>query len=404
MKKIVKPFYNPISLPVNQIKMIFAFTKLLSWKKLFSWGIQSPKLFTTAAGSTGIGCFGYPSHPVFELTNNCNLTCDGCHANGGEDIYKEMTTIQAKKFITELAEIKEFRTLIFTGGEPFLRNDLYELIDYSKKIGFYPIIASNGTLMPEETIKTIKKLGVTGVAISIDSIDPLKHDKSRGMNGCFDEVIRTIDRLKNNGLYVQTNITMSRNNLNELEELIKFGDKLDSHVILLYQFITTGRGKDKDDISLNSDEFMDLIKKTVDLQKDIKPVIAPIGLPEYWAYLFSQKNSINKSEKKFFSGCIAGKGMFYIKPNGDVWPCAFLPISAGNVLHEKPVDIWEKSEVFNNLRDRSKLKGICNNCEFAEVCGGCRARAYALTGDYLGEDSLCPIIKKNNLVFIRTSE
>jgi AdoMet-dependent heme synthase len=395
MKKLVKPFYNPISLPINQIRMIFSFTKLTSWKKLSSWAIQSPKLFTTAAGSTGISCFGYPSHPVFEITNNCNLTCNGCHANGGEDIYKEMDTNQAKQFIRELAEIKEFKTLIFTGGEPFLRTDLYELIDYSKKIGFYPIIASNATLMPDETIKSIKKLGVTGVAVSIDSINPEKHDKLRGLNGCYEEVMNTIERLKKNGLYVQTNLTISKNNVDELEELIMHSDRVNSHVILLYQFITTGRGKDKDDVSLNSQEFLELIKKTVVLQKSIKPVIAPIGLPEYWAYLFSQKKNISKRERKFFPGCIAGKGMFYIKPNGDVWPCAFLPVVAGNVFKEKPIDIWEKSEVYINLRNRNNLKGICKNCEYIDICGGCRARAYAISGDYLGEDPICPIYKKN---------
>jgi len=127
------------------------------------------------------------------------------------------------------------------------------------------------------------------------------------------------------------------------------------------------------------------------MQKNLKPVIAPIGLPEYWAYIFSKKGKYANSMKKYFPGCIAGKGMFYIKPNGDVWPCAFLPIKAGNVLEEDPYDIWTKSEVFLSLRDRSNLKGKCGDCNYKDVCGGCRARAYAFSNDFLSEDPLCPL-------------
>jgi radical SAM protein with 4Fe4S-binding SPASM domain len=392
MKRSVRPFYIPFSLPINQVKMIFSFAELTSWKKLYWWAIQSPKLFTTAAGAKGIGCFGYPSHPVFEITNNCNLKCSGCHANGGENLFEEMNTDEAKKVINGLAEIDDFRTIVFTGGEPFLRKDFFELIRYAKSLGFYPIIASNGTLLSKEIVSELKRLGVTGVAISIDSVKPEKHDLLRGMSGCFDKVMKGIDILKSEGLYIQANITISKTNYMELEELLKLSNNIPAQVVLLYQFIPTGRGSNSKEITLNKDELFNVIKKTYSLQKNLKPVINPIGLPEYWAYIFAKNRNIKlKSIKKFFPGCVAGKGMFYIKPNGDVWPCAFLPVKAGNILSEKPIDVWEKSKVFLSLRDRKNITGKCGECKYIDVCGGCRARAYAFSGDYLGEDPLCPL-------------
>lgn len=393
MKRIVKPFYSPLTLPLNQVKMIFSFAKLTSWRKLYWWALQSPKLFTTAAGARGISCFGYPSHPVFEITNNCNLKCEGCHANGGEKLFDEMSTAEAKKVIRGLAEISDFRMIVFTGGEPFLRKDIFDLIRYAKAVGFYPTVASNGTLLSKEIAKELKSSKVAGVALSIDSVDPKKHDLMRGMDGSFSKVLEGMKILKEEGLYIQANITLSKANFFEIEELLKLSNDFHTHVVLLYQFIPTGRGKDLEEVSLNKDELYNVIEKTYSSQKDLKPVIAPIGLPEYWAYVFSKNGNNSKSMKKYFPGCIAGKGMFYIKPNGDVWPCAFLPVKAGNVLNERPIDIWKKSDVFLALRNRDNITGKCGNCKYIDVCGGCRARAYAFSGDYLSEDPLCPLKK-----------
>lgn len=396
MKRAVKPFYIPLSLPINQMRMIFTFAELTSWRKLYWWAMQSPKLFTTAAGAKGIGCFGYPSHPVFEITTNCNLKCSGCHANGGEKTNDEMTTKDAERVIDRLAEVNDFKMIVFTGGEPFLRKDLFHLIRYARNVGFYPTVASNGTLLSREVVRELKLSGVSGVALSIDSVDPKKHDLMRGVDGSFCKVLEGFKILKEEGLYIQANITISKANFLEVEELLKLSNNLNTHVVLLYQFIPTGRGKDLCEVMLNKDELYSVIEKTYSLQKYLKPIVTPIGLPEYWAYVFSKNGNYGKSARRYFPGCIAGKGMFYIKPNGDVWPCAFLPVKAGNVLEDSPYDIWTKSKVFLSLRDRTNLKGKCGECKYIDVCGGCRARAYAFSGDYLSEDPLC--LLKDNII------
>jgi radical SAM protein with 4Fe4S-binding SPASM domain len=190
-------------------------------------------------------------------------------------------------------------------------------------------------------------------------------------------------------MYIQINITASKMNKGELLDIIQFADDLRAHVILLYQFIPSGRGAENALYELSSDEFRQEIIEAASVQKDIHPVIAPVGLPEYWALLNTKNNKGRKSD--VLRGCICGNGMFYIKPNGDVWPCAFVPISGGNLRTATPREIWEASELFKTLRDRSNLKGICKECSQRDMCGGCRARALAHSGDLFAEDPRCAL-------------
>jgi radical SAM protein with 4Fe4S-binding SPASM domain len=164
---------------------------------------------------------------------------------------------------------------------------------------------------------------------------------------------------------------------------------LRAHVILLYQFIPSGRGEESADLELTSEEFREEILTAGRLQRDLHPVIAPVGLPQYWALHNVMRNGGRASD--VLRGCICGNGMFYIKPNGDVWPCAFVPISGGNLRQTSPAQIWNDSDLFKSLRDRESLKGICHDCSQRELCGGCRARAYALKGDLFAEDPKCPL-------------
>lgn len=346
-------------------------------------------LLNISAGAVGIGCFGYPIHPVFEVTSNCNLKCIHCHARGGELRADELGTRDAKKVIENLAEVSEFRTLVFTGGEPLVRRDIYELIRYASDIGFYTVIATNATLITGEVARTLKELRVGGIAASIDFIDPAMHDDYRGARGAFEAALRGIFNALNEGLYIQVNITISKRNVNQLKELIMLADKIGSHVILLYQLIPYGRGQELLDEVLDSKSFVRLIEELYNIQGRINPVTVPVGLPEYFAYLTRSINLNPEVASHVFKGCVAGRGIFYIKPNGDVWPCPFLPISAGNLKEKPAIEIW-KGTLFNMFRDRRRLKDKCGRCIYREVCGGCRARAFAYSGDPLQSDPCCP--------------
>jgi radical SAM protein with 4Fe4S-binding SPASM domain len=395
--RTVRPFYDPPSLLVKQLRSALLIRRLTGWTKLPWWTTQAGKIFRIAAGCQGVGCFGYPVHPVWEVTSQCNLTCEHCHARGGESDGKdELTTEEGKsRVIDPLAQVSDFKSLIFSGGEPLVREDLFELVAHAKMRGFYPIIATNATLITSTAAEKLKKAGTLGIAASIDSTKDEVHDSFRKKPGALKLAKEGIANAAAEGMYIQINITASKVNLGELEDIIRFADDLRAHVILLYQFIPSGRGLENMQFELTAEEFRNEIIQAGKLQKDIHPVIAPVGLPEYWALLNVSRNGAKKSD--ILRGCICGNGMFYIKPNGDVWPCAFVPISGGNLRKSTPAEIWHDSELFMKLRVRDNLKGICHDCAQREICGGCRARSLARSGDLFAEDPSCPLTESERM-------
>jgi radical SAM protein with 4Fe4S-binding SPASM domain len=392
--RTVKPFYNPPSLLVKQVRSALLIRRITGWTKLPWWATQADKIFQIAAGCQGIGCFGYPVHPVWEVTSRCNLSCEHCHARAGEEeTANELTTEDGKRLVIDrLAEVPDFRSLVFSGGEPLVREDLFELVAHSKRRGFSPIIATNATLITPDVARRLKRSGALGIAASIDSMRDSVHDAFRSRVGALRLAKDGIANASAEGMYVQINITASKINKSEIPDIIGFADELRAHVILLYQFIPSGRGAENQALELTAEEFREEIQRAGAMQRDIHPVIAPVGLPEYWALLNMSNNGGETSD--VLRGCICGNGMFYVKPDGDVWPCAFVPISGGNLRTSTPSDIWHNSEVFARLRDRGNLKGICHACSQRSVCGGCRARAYAHTGDLFAEDPKCPLTEK----------
>lgn len=388
----VLPFYVPPTLMLKQATSLMIFKYATKWGGLSRWLSDIPKLLQIAAGAIGIGCFGYPIHPVYEVTANCNLRCLHCHARGGELSKDELDTRKAKRVIENIASVREFRTLVFTGGEPLVRRDIYELMKHASDIGFYTVLATNATLITQKVAKRLKENKVSGIAASIDFVEPAKHDEYRGLSGAFEAALRGISNAQREGLYIQVNITISKRNFTQLEGLTKLADKIGAQVVLLYQLIPSGRGENLFDETLTSESFNTLIKELYHTQGKINPVIIPVGLPEYFAYLTKSLNLNTKIASNVFKGCIAGRGMFYIKPNGDVWPCPFLPLSAGNLLERSAKELW-RSPLFNLFRNRENLKGTCKTCLYREVCGGCRARAYAYVREPLASDPCCPLYR-----------
>ncbi len=390
-EKAVRPFYDPPSLLVKQLRSALLIRRLTGWTKLPWWTTQANKIFQIAAGCQGVGCFGYPVHPVWEVTAKCNLECDHCHARAGKvDCSDELTTEEGKmRVIDPLSQVSDFKSLIFSGGEPLVREDVFELIAHAKKRGFYPIIATNATLITATVADQLKRAGTLGIAASIDSTKDEIHDSFRKKAGALKLAKEGIANAAAEGMYIQINITASKINKDELPDIISFADDLRAHVILLYQFIPTGRGQESSELELSVEEFREEILLAGRMQKDIHPVIAPVGLPEYWA-LHNVRRNLG-SRNSVLRGCICGNGMFYVKPNGDVWPCAFVPLSGGNLRERTPEQIWSDSELFRNLRNRDNLKGICHDCSQREMCGGCRARAFGKTGDLFAEDHMCSL-------------
>lgn len=391
----LKRIFWPPTLILKQLTSVVYFNDLIGWNSFPKWFIRhSFGSLPVAAGSIGMGCIGFPAHPAWEVTAACNLRCIHCHAASNIPAKDELTTDEAKRFIDDLAEVDEFRMLVYTGGEPLVRPDLLELLYHSKKAGLANVIATNGTLITEEVAFKLKEAGVVGAAVSLDSSQSVIHNYIRRNDKAFDLAMRGIRAIKKAGILLQINVTAMEYNRSSLDELIELADREGSGIMLMYQLVPVGRGSAIKEATLDVNENESLLTSLALKQKGVSTIIEPVAGPQYWPYLMEQRGRTNgiwlKLAKQVFHGCAAGRGFVYIKANGDVWPCPFVEINAGNVK-ERPFDkIWREGEIFVNLRNREEtLKGNCGECKYRTICGGCRGRALAYHGDYLAEDPSC---------------
>jgi radical SAM protein with 4Fe4S-binding SPASM domain len=236
-------------------------------------------------------------------------------------------------------------------------------------------------------------------AISIDAANPDIHDMVRNKPGAFALALRAIEATKKAGILLQINTTAMEYNMPHLPELIDFADNCGAGIMLMYQLVAVGRGEKIEKATLKKTANKYLSELIALKQKTAQTMIEPVAGPQYWPYIL-EKNGIRdglmlKLAGLVFHGCAAGRGFVYVKANGDVWPCPFVEISAGNVKKMDFNKIYYESSVFRNLRKREEnLKGICGDCNYKTVCGGCRGRALAYSGDYLAEDPRCFIREK----------
>ena len=395
MSKKVKAFYNPPSLLFRQLGSSLLMGYLNNWRKFPGWALKHGfKSMPVANGARGMGCIGYPGHPAWEVTGACNLKCIHCHAVSDQAGKDELSTDEAKKLIDGMASINEFRTLIYTGGEPLVRPDIFELLRHSQKAGLANIIATNGTLIDEEMAFKLKDHGVVCNAISMDAANPDVHDMVRNKPGCFDLTLRAIEATKKAGILLQINTTAMEYNIPHLPELIDFADASGAGIMLMYQLVAVGRGEKIEKATLKKSANRYLSELIAEKQRNAETIIEPVAGPQYWPYLL-EKKGIKDGRKlqlagKVFHGCAAGRGFVYIKANGNVWPCPFVEVNAGNVRDKSFERIYRDAPVFQALRQREKrLKGLCGECNYKTVCGGCRGRAHAYSGDYLAEDPRC---------------
>jgi len=395
----VKPFFLPPSLLLRQLGSALLMAYLNGWRKLPQWLVQhSLKSIPVSNGALGMGCIGYPGHPVWEVTAACNLSCIHCHAASGKPDPNELSTDEGKTLIDQIAEVDGFRTLVYTGGEPLVRPDIFDLLKHSQATGFANIIATNGTLIDDDMAWKLKEHGVVCNAISIDASDPEIHNFVRKSPQAFDLALRAIDATKKAGILLQINTTAMEYNMENLASLIDFVDGRDVSIMLMYQLVAVGRGEKIEKATLKKSANENLSRLISEKQRHATTIIEPVAGPQYWPYLLEKKGFDNglklKFAEKVFHGCAAGRGFVYIKSNGDVWPCPFVEVNTGNIREKSFKEIYEESPVFINLRNRENtLKGLCGDCRYRTLCGGCRGRALTYSGDYLAEDPRCFIRK-----------
>jgi AdoMet-dependent heme synthase len=313
---------------------------------------------------------------AWETTAVCNLKCGYCRAiaSTAPDM-DELSTEEARVFIKSISLLQPM--LILSGGEPLLRPDIFQLASYATSLGLRVSLASNGTLITPEVVHQIRISGISRVSISLDGTTADKHDLNRGM-GSFRAAMNGLDNLLGK-VDFQINFTITNKNESETLSIFDLAEAKGAKALHFFFMVPTGRGQEEDLISAErQEELLCLIdqeraKRSLEVQVTCAPQYARIA------------------KSKRGGGCLAGKSFVFVSRSGDVFPCGYLPLLAGNIREQKFTDIWKNSPLFRALRERA-LKGKCSECSFVEICGGCRARAYANSGDFLGPDPVCSLV------------
>jgi AdoMet-dependent heme synthase len=376
----------------------------------------------------------------WEVTKGCNLRCIHCRATATElSSPTDLPTARALDIISQIAAYAS-PILVLSGGEPLYRRDIFQLARFATDKGLRVALATNGTMVTKELARRIVDSGVKRVSISLDGADSLTHDTFRGIPGAFDAAVYGLRNLKELGMSVQINMTIARHNARQLPQVLEMARGLGADALHTFLLVPVGCGVDiAAEQMVAPEEYEAMLNwfydRSLEGGIELKATCAPhyfrvarqrraaerrsapsesqspaIGpadmmLPGATGVVIhphgSHPPAVTKNAEHagmgghpggmhaMTKGCLAGTGVCFISHEGEVFPCGYLPAIAGNLRKQTLADIWENSVVFNELRDTDNLKGKCGCCEFRNICMGCRARAYAATGDYLDEEPFC---------------
>lgn len=334
---------------------------------------------------------------IWEMTQACDLKCAHCRANARPNRHPlELSTAEAFHLIDQIAAMK-VPLFVLTGGDPLKRPDLLPIVQYACRKGVRTSLTPSTTpLLVKDAIVELKKSGLMRLAVSLDGSTPQLHDGFRGVPGSYKRSLEAVAWCHEAGLPVQVNTTVSHRNLDDLDNMIKL--LVDLRVVLwsVFFLVPTGRAQLKD--LLTAEEHEKVFAKLYETSKQVKFHIKTTEGQHYRRYVLQQraKDPKARSEEDLIAGAPRGvndgKGFVFVSHTGEVFPSGFLPLPAGNILWEPLSEIYQHSPLFRALRNRAQLKGKCGRCEFNEVCGGSRARAYAISHDPLAEEPCCAYI------------
>jgi radical SAM protein with 4Fe4S-binding SPASM domain len=345
------------------------------------------------------GTINTPLIVSYAVTKACNLSCLHCHVSAREAMSDELNVKEAMHAIDEM-KILGTEALIFSGGEPLLRKEfVLTLAQYCDDRGIITAILSNGMLMNHRVALELRDSGIKAIGIPIDSVYPETHDKLRNVKGSFEKGVAAIKACIDMDLEVIVTTMALKDTCEEMPKRIEFLEKLGVDEVAVYDLVPVGRGKAMMDQAMTDEQRVSLIRYLQAKQEESEMVFTMSGGQPLYPEIVLEMHKARDSKPKDLLlrafwinnavGCHAGIFYFSLRPNGDVYPCTFLPIKVGNIREQRLTDIWLNSKTLNLLRQRSVLKGKCGTCEYRETCGGCRGRAYACTEDFLETDPVC---------------
>lgn len=344
----------------------------------------------------------------WELTTGCNLRCIHCRASSTELMSPEDLSYQEScAAIDQIAEYAPF-ILVLSGGEPLWRRDVFDLAERARAKNIRVALATNGTLVDEQMADRIVAAGIRRVAISLDGADAATHDVFRGQPGAFEAALAGFRRLRARGMSMQINTTVSRHNEEQLPRILDLALSLGADAFHTFLLVPVGCGLTiKDEQMVSAERYEAILNWFYDRSLEGRIELKATCAPHYFRVVRQRRAEARRAGlpvpelpgqgggrpphemHAMTRGCLAGAGVCFLSHRGDVYPCGYLPVSAGSLRRTPFHDIWENGRVFADLRDPNLLGGKCGACEFKQICLGCRARAYGITRDYLAEEPFC---------------
>jgi len=348
----------------------------------------------------------------WETTIKCNLACAHCRRlESNEAVVTDLSTPQGKDLIEQLAQLGQAQpmmpVLVFSGGEPLCRDDIFELIGYAKSLGITPALATNGTMINAAVAQKIVDSGIVRVAVSLDGATADVHNKLRKLDGAFEQAIEGIKQLHEKEIPFQINITLTKHNAEQLEDVYKLAGSLGAVAVHIFMLVPVGCGQNLAETDMLSpqqyeEKLLEICRLDGLGQLQVKVTCGPHyervireqGLYQSRIKAGQRTGSVpgRNNHSTASKGCLAGLGVLFVAHQGDVFPCGYLPVNCGNVLNQPLSDIWYNSKDLARMRDSSGLEGKCGICGYRQICGGCRGRAYAATGNYMAEEPFCAYI------------
>ncbi len=363
-----------------------------------TWPLNCTLISVSGNGKAGLKG---PRLVFWELTTGCNLRCIHCRASATQLMSpSDLTYRQCCEVIDQLAEYAPL-ILVLSGGEPLWRRDVFDIARYAASRNMRVALATNGTLVDEAMAWRIRDAGIVRVAVSLDGADRHTHDSFRGQAGAFEAAIAGLRHLKALGVSTQINTSVARHNVHQLPAILRLAQSLGVHAFHIFLLVPVGCGLTiAAEQSIEAQAYERVLNWLYDRSRDSGLEIKATCAPHYYRILRQRRAASRRAGLPVpelpahgldatTRGCLAGSEVCFVSHQGEVFPCGYLPVAAGDLRRQRFRDIWEHARIFHELRNPDLLEGKCGLCEFKRICLGCRARAYGLTGNYLAEEPFC---------------
>jgi len=330
----------------------------------------------------------------WESTVRCNLACAHCRRieTADEASREDLTTAEFRRVLDSCASLGR-PIIVFSGGEPLMRDDWEVLAAHAKALHLPTALATNGTLVDADLAGRIVRAEFRRVSVSLDGADAATHDAFRGVEGAFEGALNGIAALRAAGMAVQVNATIANHNVDQIDELYALTRSIGAEALHLFLLVPVGCGMEiGESHQLPPDRYEQVLEWVLDRQANGQIELKATCAPHYYRVAAQRAAASGVSPGRagpHGRGCLCGVSVAFVSHKGEVFPCGYLPVHCGSVRERPLAEIWRDSQVFARLRDYEALLGKCGRCEYKASCGGCRARAYALTGNFMAAEPAC---------------